>query len=30
IGRAIIARAAIDGLDQAIRDMKLLMLAARA
>lgn len=30
IGHAIIARAAIDGLDKAVRDMKRLMLAARA
>ncbi|MBL4941316.1 MAG: pyridoxine 5'-phosphate synthase [Colwellia sp.] len=29
IGHAIIARAAIDGLDKAVRDMKALMLAAR-
>ena len=29
IGHAIIARAAIDGLDKAVRDMKLLMLEAR-
>jgi len=29
IGHAIIARAAIDGLDRAVRDMKALMLAAR-
>jgi pyridoxine 5-phosphate synthase len=30
IGHAIIARAAIDGLDKAVRDMKRLMLEARA
>jgi pyridoxine 5-phosphate synthase len=29
IGHAIIARAAIDGLDKAVRDMKQLMLEAR-
>ncbi|MFB1000547.1 MAG: pyridoxine 5'-phosphate synthase, partial [Colwellia sp.] len=30
IGHAIIARAAIDGLDRAVRDMKQLMLEARS
>ena len=30
IGHAIIARAAIDGLDKAVRDMKRLMLEARS
>ena len=29
IGHAIIARAAVDGLDKAVRDMKTLMLEAR-